>query len=500
MDKSDDHNAGSLGEHFDDFEATPNGGVWDRISGDLKDDAQRGGLAVNFDEFAPQPNKRVWAGIEAELHPERKRRAAYWWWAGAAAGLALLITTYFAWPDGIQSGQHFADDQEQVQPANDVNNETNTPNNNVADGTSAPNQNNNAQNGNTDNASVDNANAIDPSNANNQNSTDGRNNDDGINSNGTKRNDEPTINTSLAQQNNNNPSGDSGNDNNVSTDDRPQTLALTAAPLLDAGPLEVNWNWNRADSLPHFGTPKLLPKKDDGSGWMLAGNVQPYQPQTGNQQSDWVAETSLADQAVPNNSGTNSSFNDTTSITNIAFEESNLSPFSDYFGPEEFNAPINFGVTFNRQLGKRWGIESGFSYSILRSSQTAYLGSSSKIERTNVRQYIGLPVQLQFYAVKRKKLNIYFSSGTILERGLNIRIKDNLFESDEITETSSYKARIEGGQIALISGFGIDLALGKKFSIYAQPSITHYIFQSQYNLWSTQRFWGSLQTGLRIRL
>ncbi|MEM7040917.1 MAG: hypothetical protein AAF570_28395, partial [Bacteroidota bacterium] len=74
---------------FDDFEYTPEGDVWDRISAETAEGTDRGALAAMFADCAWAPNRRVWRGVMAGLYPMRRRRAVIWW--SAAAGIALLL-------------------------------------------------------------------------------------------------------------------------------------------------------------------------------------------------------------------------------------------------------------------------------------------------------------------------------------------------------------------------------------------------------------------------
>lgn len=475
MDELDNHREGSLSDRFEDFEAAPSDGVWEGISNGMHADAQLGGLAATFNDYEVAPSAAVWDGIAADMHPNRKRRAAFWWWS-AAASVVVLLSTYFFWPDQANEAMPLATDQNtsttiQTPELPKRNNSSNTPFNN---------EQNNASND---------TQANDVSNADGNNTSDGATPQNGFDANSDHTPETPStprqrVQNGLAldqqpSQNENATIDQQQLENGAGVESANSFEQLASMPLLNVQLFDVT-NSN-TDDLIYYPVPPLPEDKNNVGNWALAANMQPFvgTPEA----SEWspVNET----RAVENSFATTPS------------ESLDKDAGYNYSG-ESYSPPIVLGGVVSKRLGNRFNLESGVSFSILRSRQDAYLSSKYMLERHVTQQYLGLPLQLQTNIINRK-LNLYLSTGVLLETALNTRVRDLRFEAQEEVENVLTKVASKGGQVAAVAGIGLDLQLGKHMSLYVQPSVTRYVYQSQYNIWSQRKYWGSMQTGLRFR-
>jgi hypothetical protein len=484
VDKLDENSEGSLSDRFDDFEATPGDGVWEGISSGLRTDAQLGGLAGAFADFEETPSPAVWDEIAADLHPNRKRRAAYWWWS-AAASVALVLSSYFLWPNVANEATPLAEDKSNPTLIN----------------TPDPHRDNNANN--PFGPEQNNA----PSDLE-LNGVPVVNNDDVDNNGATKNTDSenqpsvPTAPVRPEQQVRNGlaldhePSQNSNNDQNTSGTNSPNALpenstfannfeVLASMPLLNANPIEVMLDNNT--ELVFYPSPPLADLDNDHSDWALAANMQPFvgtpEPPT------------YRTAAIPsNNANATSSFGVATSgdISEMVDKTDGYN-----YGNEAYSPPIMFGGVVSMSLNNRFSLETGISYSILRSRQDAYRDSKYRIERNISMQYLGLPLQLKTNLINRK-LTLYVNTGFLLERSLNTRVREVRFLLDEEIDSEMQKVSRQGGQVAAIAGLGLDIQVSKHMSLYLQPGVTRYLFQSELNVWSQKKYWGSMQTGLRF--
>lgn len=487
MAKQDEHNEpGGLGDRFDDFEYTPSDHVWTSMESELKSDQARGALGAVFENEVHAPHSRVWNKIEKELHPNRRRAAIWWYWGAAAAGILLLLSGYWMFSTQTYTPQYnplvdHSPNTEETTPLHAPEesstplNDPTLPEQNLAV-EQAPNQ-----------EGVSPKNQAIPSQQLPGNTTH------------TPGSDTPLPQTSLA---------DDGGENstpNLPSDDAIASVTPQQNHYLSADPRNP-WEMEKMETiyppffevdrpeetLIWFPEPEILLAQDDPAKWRLAGQFQPYSV---NQGSNWTAsedafvtnspESSYAG-AAPPDSGVLLSVTDNSTETR--------------FGDQTFLAPLNFGMTFNRKLTRRFSLESGFSYTILRSTQQAYPGNGLRVERNNQFRYIGLPITTKLAVIDRRKVELYWSNGFLFERAFRRRILETTYLEGEAINMLRTKVDYDGGQISYSSGLGLGINFTKRFSFYLEPAATVYLRQRQANFFSYRTVWPSFRTGIRISL
>lgn len=147
---------------------------------------------------------------------------------------------------------------------------------------------------------------------------------------------------------------------------------------------------------------------------------------------------------------------------------------------------ISVGVTANYMLTRTLGIESGLTYSYLRSEAS----KSNNLYRFRY-HYVGIPVKLNLSIYSTPGLRIYGSAGA----GIDIPVaasKDDSFEKNSISAPVQW---------SLNGGVGIQLNLTRRVSLYAEPSV-RYNFRNNdsevINKWADERFQFTLPIGLRL--
>lgn len=149
---------------------------------------------------------------------------------------------------------------------------------------------------------------------------------------------------------------------------------------------------------------------------------------------------------------------------------------------------ISVTVTANYMLTRTLGIESGMSYSYLRSEAT-----KSKLRHRFRYHYIGIPLKLNLSFFSTPTLRIYGSAGA----GIDIPVaasRDDSFEKHSISAPVQW---------SLTGGIGIQLHLTRRVSLYAEPSVRYNFHNDNsdaINKWADERLQFTLPIGLRLNL
>lgn len=80
---------------------------------------------------------------------------------------------------------------------------------------------------------------------------------------------------------------------------------------------------------------------------------------------------------------------------------------------EQHSNPITFGVSLARLLGKRWRVETGIQYSLLKSTFSMGEGGYSVVDKQSV-HYLGIPLRVSYDLVSYRGLSAYTSMGVTM--------------------------------------------------------------------------------------
>lgn len=139
--------------------------------------------------------------------------------------------------------------------------------------------------------------------------------------------------------------------------------------------------------------------------------------------------------------------------------------------------PLTVGISLNIPLNKRFSVETGSIYTVLRST----FNYDNAQEYRHMRQrvtYMGIPVQLQYSFVLTRALRLYALGGLQVDFPLSAeqnwqRINNGLI-SAEGTEHPSVPV-----QLSPIGGLGAQLNVTRHLSIFCQPSLQWFMPTSE---------------------
>ena len=200
----------------------------------------------------------------------------------------------------------------------------------------------------------------------------------------------------------------------------------------------------------------------------LAISGEPSSPVTFENWSDYAAF--LAEN--PDNGSSHSR----SVIMNIALNNANDSPGTGtdkIVRKSQHYMPINFSLALKYRLNHRFGIETGLSYSRLKSEFE--MGSNGNIinEQQTV-HYLGLPVKGICHLYTGKAWTLYGSLGITTEIPVYSQLNTNyyLHGTLEATDKTTLSAP---WQWSVITGLGLQYNLTPSIGFFAEPSLQYYI-------------------------
>lgn len=104
---------------------------------------------------------------------------------------------------------------------------------------------------------------------------------------------------------------------------------------------------------------------------------------------------------------------------------------------EQHDHPITFGISLSKSISKRWSLEMGLQYSLLKSRSTMgngsyYIGKRQKIH------YLGIPIRMSYHMADYKHLSAYGSAGVSLQIPIYGKVNSNYVVNNMSAYTDSW--------------------------------------------------------------
>ncbi|PIF43683.1 outer membrane protein with beta-barrel domain [Chryseobacterium sp. 52] len=163
--------------------------------------------------------------------------------------------------------------------------------------------------------------------------------------------------------------------------------------------------------------------------------------------------------------------------------------------------PVTFGLSMYYNLGKRWGIGTGISYTKLTSE--LHSGSNSNYIKGNQSiHYIGIPVQVNYNVIQKGRFTGYVTGGILAEKAVAGKLSTKYIVNDQVTETQEERLDVKPVQFSVNSAIGLQVKIIDKIGIYAEPGIGyHFKNDSQLNtLYKDQPLNFNMKFGIRVLL
>ena len=158
----------------------------------------------------------------------------------------------------------------------------------------------------------------------------------------------------------------------------------------------------------------------------------------------------------------------------------------------EHKLPVSFGMLVGYRIGRRFSLESGITYTYLRTDFTQQAGRHRTVDIQRL-HYVGIPLQATLDMVRLRPLTLYCSMGAAAD-----------FCVSATMSTASHRRAIQRDrvQFSLHASLGIRCAIGSGFNLFGEFG-EHYAVDNgnmMINYFDGNKHYGVLQMGIKYEL
>lgn len=166
-----------------------------------------------------------------------------------------------------------------------------------------------------------------------------------------------------------------------------------------------------------------------------------------------------------------SSFAMSTQIQDMTATKSDY-PIDFTAGSMDHRLPVSVGLNVRKYVTPRLGVETGLVYSYLRSQ--AQLEGAFGYKYTQKVHYLGIPLSVTYSVLDRKRLDIYFIGGLMIEKALSATGQVEVFNGSSRISSSTNRLSANGvlGSVHAGTGFGYNFV--DRMGLYIEPSVNYY--------------------------
>ena len=133
--------------------------------------------------------------------------------------------------------------------------------------------------------------------------------------------------------------------------------------------------------------------------------------------------------------------------------------------------PVRAGVSFRYDLGRRWSIETGLTYTLPSSDIDA--GSENRrclIERKL--HYIGIPLNASYDFLQKKRWSMYATAGGMLEKCVSGREVAEYVSNGVTSSTDTHEISVRELQWSVNAAVGAEFNFTPLIGIFAEPGVS----------------------------
>ncbi len=155
--------------------------------------------------------------------------------------------------------------------------------------------------------------------------------------------------------------------------------------------------------------------------------------------------------------------------------------------------PIRLGLSLSYALNRSWAVETGLSYSRLRSD---YNERDYFYDQTL--HYVGVPLRVVYNVWSHRRFSLYAAAGGMLEKCVAGKAKEGY--DDGKSQELRYSLDEKRWQWSVNASVGLQYKLASFAGIYVEPGVSHYFdnASSLSNIYKDSPTRFSLQIGLRF--
>lgn len=164
----------------------------------------------------------------------------------------------------------------------------------------------------------------------------------------------------------------------------------------------------------------------------------------------------------------------------------------------EHKTPIGLGISISRYLNSRFALQTGLTYSYLRSEWTT--GGTYHVENDQRLHFIGIPLSLTFKIAEWNRLMFYASAGAMTEVNVAGKRRMKLFSDDNEIVRESEKVRMKEWLWSVNTCVGVSYPIIRFVSAFAEVGAAYYFDNGSVieTIHSEKPFNVNLQFGFRL--
>lgn len=165
---------------------------------------------------------------------------------------------------------------------------------------------------------------------------------------------------------------------------------------------------------------------------------------------------------------------------------------------EHHDKPITLSIAANKNIGKRWSLETGFQYSYLKSYLILGTGSY-RVDKEQKLHYLGVPFKLSYQFMKFKRLSTYGSVGTGILIPIYGKTDADYIVGDKSAYRTDWKLTLPI-QWSVNTNIGIQYQFAPNLNLFIEPTMNWYIPNGSCikNAWTERPFTFTVPFGIRF--
>lgn len=165
---------------------------------------------------------------------------------------------------------------------------------------------------------------------------------------------------------------------------------------------------------------------------------------------------------------------------------------------EHHDKPITLSIAVNKNIGKRWSLETGLQYSYLKSYLILGTGSY-RVDKEQKLHYLGVPFKLSYQFMKFKRLSTYGSVGTGILIPIYGKTDADYIVGDKSAYRTDWKLTLPI-QWSVNTNIGIQYQFAPNLNLFIEPTMNWYIPNGSCikNAWTERPFTFTVPFGIRF--
>lgn len=165
---------------------------------------------------------------------------------------------------------------------------------------------------------------------------------------------------------------------------------------------------------------------------------------------------------------------------------------------EYHDVPLSFSMLFRKAITRKWSLETGLQYSMLKSKFTMGANGYSVVDEQRI-HYLGVPLKMSYNWIDYRHLSVYSSFGVTMQIPVYGEIDSNYLVDGE----SSYSVGRRFSPLTqwqMGASFGLQYRFTPKAGIFIEPTMNWFIppGSDTRTIWTEKPFMFTCPFGIRI--